>query len=144
MTEFLKSARESVMAVIRETLLKSVFYLLFLLGLAVDACGQQETVHPPIVEPNVISWGTASEHGSFGYDVFRGTSEDGPFSPVNPEVIPAAGTTDIPQRYEFIDDSIEPDTEYWYYIESISLTGERKRITPVYASKPRPATQAAE
>jgi len=93
-------------------------------------------------KPNVIRWSTASEHDSFGYDIYRGISEDGPFSVINSDVIPGAGTTDLPNSYEFIDDVIEPETVYWYYIESISLSGERKQITPVYPSKRNPAEQA--
>lgn len=109
------------------------------------AANSQTSNHPatnyPSVKPNVITWGTASENDSFGYDVYRGRAEDGPFAAVNAEVIPGAGTTDTPSRYEFVDDSIEPDTTYWYYVESISLTGERKRITPIYPSKPKSAQE---
>ena len=96
------------------------------------------------VKPNLISWGTASELDSFGYEVFRGVAEDGPFAAINADVIPGGGTTDIPRRYEFTDDTIEPDTTYWYYIESISLKGERKRITPIYPSKPKPVEQPGQ
>ena len=89
------------------------------------------------LKPNVIRWSTASEQGNFGYDVYRGLAEEGPFVRVNQEPIAGAGTTDMPQRYEFRDESIEPDTVYWYYVESISLNGERRRMTPIYASTPR-------
>lgn len=89
-------------------------------------------------EPNVIRWSTASEHDSFGYDVYRGSSPEGPFTVVNDEVIPGAGTTDLPQSYRFVDEAVEPDTTYWYYIESISLTGERRRITPIHPSRTGP------
>ena len=52
------------------------------------------------LKPNVIRWATASEKDSFGYDVYRGLAEEGPFERINPEPIAGAGTTDIPQRYE--------------------------------------------
>jgi hypothetical protein len=100
---------------------------------------RSESINPAGTRPNVIRWSTASEHDSFGYDIYRGNSEDGPFSVINRELIPGAGTTDMPNRYEYIDDTVEPDITYWYYIESISLTGERKRITPVYPSKRKQA-----
>ncbi|MEJ8567671.1 hypothetical protein [Elongatibacter sediminis] len=139
--------------------MKYAITLLVLLSLMTGACGQEsagrqatelraagrqaaETTTAP--EPNVITWSTASEHGSFGYDVYRGLSENGPFTAVNAEIIPGAGTTDLTRHYEFVDEDIEPDTTYWYYIESISLTGERKRITPIHPSKPKPTVPAAD
>ena len=69
----------------------------------------------------------------------RGRDPGGPFSAINPQPIRGAGTTDLPQEYEFSDASIEPDTVYWYFVESISLAGERRRITPIEASKPKPS-----
>lgn len=92
-----------------------------------------------VVLENVIRWSTASEVDNFGYDVFRGPSEEGPFARVNEVPIPGHGTTDEPQQYAVHDTSIAPDTVYYYYVESISLQGERERFTPVFASKPKPA-----
>ena len=92
---------------------------------------------PQRPRPNAIRWATASEKDNFGYDIYRGLSEDGPFTRVNEQTIAGAGTTDVPQRYEYLDADIQWDTVYWYYVESISLNGDRKRITPVYASEPR-------
>ncbi len=89
------------------------------------------------ITPNTIRWVTQTEEDSFGYDVFRGPTEQGPFTRITPLPIASAGSTDIPQRYHFVDQGIEADTVYWYYVESISLTGRRERVTPVYASKPK-------
>ncbi len=130
--------------------LKHFATLLLCLGAALSAHAAQAGERTPTgdgsaaLPPNVISWGTASELDSFGYDVYRGLSEEGPFAVVNAEVIPGAGTTDIPQRYEFVDDAIEPGTVYWYYVESISLAGERKRITPVYPSRAKSAPEGTQ
>jgi len=92
-------------------------------------------------EPNVLRWATASERDNFGYDVYRSLDETGPFERINAEPIPGAGTTDLPHSYEYVDESIQPNTVYWYYIESISLTGERKRMTPIYPSPPKATRQ---
>jgi len=48
-----------------------------------------------------------------------------------------AGTVDTPQYYSFVDDSIEAETAYYYYVESISMNGVRERFTPVIRSKPK-------
>ena len=87
--------------------------------------------------PNNIRWATQSEKDNFGYDIFRGPSEEGPFERLNPLPIAGAGTTDLPQRYEFRDTSSRFNTAYWYYVESISLDGSRKRVTPVMAARPK-------
>ena len=90
---------------------------------------------PFSVSPNVIRWVTQSEEDIFGYDVFRGARESGPFERINAETILGVGTTDLPQRYSYSDETIEAGTVYWYYIESVSLSGERSRLTPIYASR---------
>ena len=90
------------------------------------------------VRENAIRWSTASEVDNFGYDVFRGPTEEGPFERVNDAPIPGHGTTDVPQKYEFRDTTIAANTSYWYYVESISLQGEREKFTPVFQAKPKP------
>lgn len=86
---------------------------------------------------NRIKWVTASEVNNFGFDVFRGDSEDGPFERVNEFTIPGAGNSDTPSQYEFVDDTIEAGKVYWYYVESISMSDEREKFTPTFKSKPR-------
>ena len=100
-----------------------------------------EQAPPAVVQPieNVIRWSTASEVENFGYDVFRGPAEEGPFTRVNEATIPGHGTTDVPNAYEYRDTAIQPDTAYWYYVESISLQGEREKFTPVFRAKPKSA-----
>jgi hypothetical protein len=97
----------------------------------------------PAAEPkaehyeNTVRWSTASEVDNFGYDVYRATSADGPFERLTRDPVSGAGTTDLPQRYSFVDDSIDPHQAYYYYVESISLSGERERFTPVIRAKPK-------
>jgi hypothetical protein len=79
---------------------------------------------------NVIKWATASEVDNFGFDVYRATTEEGPFTRLNEDPVPGAGNSDEVSRYEYVDDTIEPETEYWYYVESISMSGEREKFTP--------------
>jgi len=87
--------------------------------------------------PIVIRWTTQSEENTFGYDVFRGPTRSGPYRRINAETILGVGTTDLPQRYAYSDNTIEPGKAYWYYVESVSLSGERVQLTPVAASRPR-------
>lgn len=80
---------------------------------------------------NTVKWATASELDNFGYDVYRAESSEGPFVRVSASVIEGGGTTDEVRRYEFVDDTIDPHKTYYYYVESISMSGERERFTPV-------------
>lgn len=84
---------------------------------------------------NTLKWTTASEASNFGYDIYRSENKDGPFERVTKSLIEGAGTTDLISRYEFQDDTIDPRKPYYYYIESISVDGVRKRFSPVKFAK---------
>ena len=89
------------------------------------------------VYTNTIRWTTASEVDNFGFDVYRSESEDGPFDLLTEEPVEGAGTVDEPQKYVFVDDTIDPTKAYYYYVESISMSGTRERFTPVVRAKPK-------
>ena len=71
----------------------------------------EPTPEQPADEPlvNTLKWTTASEVDNFGFDIYRGLSEDGPFDRITAEPLPGAGTTDEPQNYVFVDESIDPE-----------------------------------
>jgi hypothetical protein len=86
---------------------------------------------------NTIRWTTASEVENFGFDIYRSTNEDGPFERITKDPIPGAGTTDEPQSYVYVDDTIDPSQGYYYYLESISMQGMRERFSPINYSPPK-------
>jgi hypothetical protein len=94
----------------------------------------ETTGTPAITEPvhqNTLKWSTASEVDNFGYDIYRALSEDGPFERINPDPLAGAGTTDERSDYLYLDTAIDPHTNYYYFVESISLQGVRERFTPI-------------
>lgn len=105
--------------------------------LPVGECGDQSHLPAAQREANTPKWTVASEIENFGYDVYRGDSEDGPFLKLTEDPLLGAGTTDETQRYEFRDDTIDPCRQYWYYVESISTSGDREKFTPVFPAKPK-------
>lgn len=87
---------------------------------------------------NTITWSTASEIDNFGFDVYRGASSQGPFVRINSKPIPGAGTTDDTSSYTYVDQAAaDQGKTYWYYVESISVHGEREVFTPTQAAMPR-------
>lgn len=80
---------------------------------------------------NRLKWSTASEVDNFGFDIYRSTSEEGPFERLTSQPIPGAGTVDEPRYYEYKDTAIDPGVEYFYYVESISVDGIREKFSPI-------------
>jgi hypothetical protein len=80
---------------------------------------------------NRLKWSTASEVDNFGFDIYRSTSEEGPFERLTSQPIPGGGTVDEPRYYEYKDTTIDPGVEYFYYVESISVDGIREKFSPI-------------
>ena len=109
------------------------------LGAANEAGEKAEEPAEESADPrkNTLKWTTASEVENFGFDIYRSTSEEGPFDRVTDEPLPGAGTTDEPQSYKWHDFDIEPGVAYFYYIESISMGGVRERFSPIIKAPPK-------
>jgi len=125
----------------------SVTVLLVLFGWIVPAVaggagGSNESQETKL--RNTLRWTTASEVDNFGFDVFRAKREEGPFHRVNDDPIPGAGTSDVPSDYVWVDSTIEPGQEYFYYVESISMAGVRERVTPTFRAPPKGTGAEAE
>ncbi len=95
-------------------------------------CGDQSAVPAEERLANTPKWSLASEQDNFGFEVYRGDTENGEFVKLNKDPILGAGTTDETQKYQYRDDSIDPCREYWYYVESISTSGVREKFTPTF------------
>lgn len=108
------------------------------------SCGSQKDRPAADRVANTLRWTTASEQDNFGYDIYRGAAEDGPFSKLTTRPILGHGTTDETNDYSYRDDAIDPCKAYWYYVESISTSGERERFTPIFKAdrKRQPAALA--
>ena len=96
------------------------------------SCGSQSKLPASQRVLNTAHWTTASEEENFGYDVYRGNSEKGPFVKLTKQPILGNGTTEETHKYQFVDDTIDPCKDYWYYVESIATDGSREKFTPVF------------
>ena len=104
------------------------------------ACGSQAKVPADQRVTNTARWTTASEQENFGYDVYRGESEKGPFVKLTRQPILGNGTTNETHEYAYADDTIDPCKDYWYYIEAIATDGTREKVTGLFHA---PAKQHA-
>lgn len=78
-----------------------------------------------------IHWITQTETNSLGWNIYRGENEtdfaNNCLTKINLGLISGAGTTSEPTEYNFIDEDNDLDsTNYWYWLENISLSGERE------------------
>lgn len=104
-------------------------------GPAAGGCGDQSKLPAAERVSNTARWTTASETDTFGYDVYRGDSEDGKFVRITKKPVLGHGTTSETNKYEFVDDTIDPCKEYFYYVEEISTDGQRTKFTSVFKAK---------
>ena len=75
----------------------------------------------------LLKWRTESEINNLGFDVYRSETPDEKFVKINPAHIKGAGTDSTTHDYKFIDESAVVGKTYYYYIESISFSGEREK-----------------
>ena len=81
----------------------------------------------------LLNWTTQSELNNSHWNVYRSWSENfGQAEIANYEQINGAGTSFVPNNYEFIDPT-QLDTEhtYFYWIESVSFAGETELHGPI-------------
>jgi hypothetical protein len=78
----------------------------------------------------VLYWGSETERGYYGFNVYRGESRDGPYVKINKEIVHVAETTGTPKQYVYVDKPLEIGKVYYYYIESVSYAGTTEEITP--------------
>ncbi len=75
------------------------------------------------IPPVTLSWETASEVGTAGFNVYRAPAPEGDFAQVNTALIPAEGDELAGAAYRFEDDEVAPGRRYQYRIEEVEWDG---------------------
>jgi len=75
----------------------------------------------------VLRWRTDDLENTFGFNVYRATSRKGTFTKVNEFPI-LAKSTELGQ-YEYVDKPVPMKQIYFYYIEAISQSGDKHKLT---------------
>jgi len=74
--------------------------------------------------PVVITWSSASELDTAGYNLLRGTSPRGPFVRINPQPIPPSGDSLLGGDYTYEDRDGTSGIASYYLLQSLSRGGE--------------------
>ena len=84
----------------------------------------------PVQGKITIRWQNQSQE-TYGFNIYRGDSKEGPFTKINKEIISSAGSAKAQKEFVFIDQPLEIGKVFYYYVESVSFAGQKEAITPV-------------
>jgi len=82
----------------------------------------------------ILQWNTESEIDNAGFNIYRSESEDGQYTKINTDLIPAKGASTQGASYEFIDNNVQNRKTYYYKLEDIDLNGTPTIHGPVSAT----------
>ncbi|MGQ9491100.1 MAG: hypothetical protein ACUVS6_10430 [Anaerolineae bacterium] len=86
-----------------------------------------------------LSWETVSEQDNAGFNIYGADSDAGPWTRLNPALIPAAAPgSGEGHSYTFTDATAAPGVTYWYMLEDIALDGAATRHPPVQVTASEP------
>jgi hypothetical protein len=77
----------------------------------------------------LLKWTAAHEGGVYGYAVYRGDTDAGPFTRVSRETIRSSGDQDQPSAYQWRDTSAEAGKTYWYYVTALQNDGHKRKLS---------------
>jgi hypothetical protein len=92
-----------------------------------SATKRVDPADPPGHGP-LLKWSVANEGLVYGYLIYRGDSEAGPFVRVNDEIIRAMNE-DGSSEYKWRDASAVSGRTYWYYIGVLKQSGVRQDLS---------------
>ncbi|TFG65905.1 MAG: hypothetical protein E4H27_10390 [Anaerolineales bacterium] len=78
------------------------------------------------IPPVVLSWETASEVGTAGFNVYRADSPAEQFVQVTADLIPAEGDELLGAAYRYEDYAVSTAKQYVYRIEEVEWDGTRQ------------------
>lgn len=105
--------------------------ILALVGMVWASDTSQE--NPP-GRPIVVRWSTESEVNTAGFNVYRSTSEEGPWEKINLQLIPGSPDPLRGGSYVFTDTAVIAGQTYWYELEEVELSGQINRLERTQAT----------
>jgi hypothetical protein len=81
--------------------------------------------------PVILRWQTASEVDNLGFNVYRGAAKKGPWTKINPQLIPSSVPPGSPTgaNYEWTDN--QAPKKVFYLLEAVDVNGATSQYGPV-------------
>ena len=71
----------------------------------------------------LLDWTTAHEINNAGFHLHRSVSRQGPYTRINPSLIPGQGYSTRGARYQFSDEHVEAGVTYYYKLQDVDFRG---------------------
>jgi hypothetical protein len=89
----------------------------------------------------VVNWATESEINNLGFEVYRSITEDADYIVIsdyntNPDLA-GHGNSSTRHEYSFTDESVKPETTYWYKLADLDYKGMKTFHGPVSVTAPK-------
>ena len=82
--------------------------------------------------PVRVTWKTETEMNTAGFNLYRGTSPEGPFdTKVNAELIPPSSDPLTGKEYAYVDTSAQAGVTYYYQLQEVERNGAVNRFGPI-------------
>ena len=82
--------------------------------------------------PVRVTWKTETEMNTAGFNLYRATSPDGPFTEkVNAELIPPAADPLTGKEYTYLDTSAQAGITYYYQLQEVERSGDVNKFGPI-------------
>ncbi|MCK4640151.1 MAG: T9SS type A sorting domain-containing protein [Candidatus Marinimicrobia bacterium] len=83
-----------------------------------------------------LSWVTESETENLGFNLYRGTNNNGEFLMLNAELIAGHGSTSERHEYSYVDRDVVNGVTYCYKLEDVDYAGKAKLHDKVVSATP--------
>lgn len=84
---------------------------------------------PPAGTGPLLKWQTGNEGGVYGYQIFRGDSEQGPFVLQNREIVRVHAKDYTGTPYFWRDERATKGSTYWYYVGVVYRNGRKQALS---------------
>ena len=101
---------------------------------ALQKSTQARAATPPADPPGhgpLLKWQVSNENNVYGYLVYRGDAENGPFLRVNKDIVHVDGDKGdgVTSTYSWRDNSATAGKTYWYYVGLLNRDGTKQQLS---------------
>lgn len=75
----------------------------------------------------IVQWTTETEVNTAGFNIYRATTQDGPYEQISAQLIPSKGDPLTGSDYEFVDKDVRVGQQYFYQLEDVEINGQANR-----------------